>query len=114
MTPAEKALAPILAALPFPDPQIPLVNNADARVVRMGAECRDGLVRQVSAPVQWQASVERLVALGATTFVEIGPGTVLSGLVRKIAKGATVLNVEDPQSLDKTCAALGAAPEPHP
>jgi [acyl-carrier-protein] S-malonyltransferase len=112
MAPAEKGLAPILAALPFPDPQIPLVNNVDARPVETGAECREGLVRQVSAPVRWQASVERLSALGATTFVEIGPGTVLSGLIRKITKGATVLNVEDPQSLEKTCAALGAGREP--
>ncbi len=113
MAPAEKALAPLLAALPFPDPTIPLVNNVDARPVRSGADCRDGLVRQVCAPVRWQAVVERLVAEGVTTFIEIGPGTVLSGLIRKIAKGATVLNVEDPQSLEKTCDALAASPEQH-
>jgi [acyl-carrier-protein] S-malonyltransferase len=87
------------------------VNNVEARLVRTGGECRQGLERQVSAPVRWQASIERLVAEGATTFVEIGPGTVLSGLIRKIAKGVTVLNVEDPESLEKTCAALGAAQE---
>jgi [acyl-carrier-protein] S-malonyltransferase len=108
MSPAQERLAPILGALRFPDPAVPVVNNVDARPVRTGAECRAGLVRQVSAPVQWQASVERLVALGVTTFVEVGPGTVLSGLVRKIAKGALVLNVEDPESLEKACAALGA------
>jgi [acyl-carrier-protein] S-malonyltransferase len=107
MKPAQERLAPILAALPFPDGAVPLVNNVDAQPVRTGAECRDGLVRQVSAPVRWQASVERLVALGATTFVEIGPGTVLSGLIRKIAKGVTVLNVEDPESLERACATLG-------
>ena len=111
MKPAQDRLAPILAALPFPDPGVPLVNNVEARPARTGAECREGLVRQVSAPVRWQASIERLVAEGATTFVEIGPGTVLSGLIRKIAKGVTVLNVEDPESLEKTCAALGASQE---
>ena len=87
------------------------MNNVDAQAVTSGADCRDGLVRQVSSPVRWQESVERLVALGVTTFVEIGPGTVLSGLIRKIAKGASVLNVEDPESLEKTCAALAAGTE---
>jgi [acyl-carrier-protein] S-malonyltransferase len=111
MAPAEKGLAPILATLPFPDPSIPLINNVDASPVRTGAECRDGLLRQVCAPVRWQAAVERLAGEGVTTFVEVGPGTVLSGLIRKIAKDATVLNVEDPQSLEKTCIALGANPE---
>jgi [acyl-carrier-protein] S-malonyltransferase len=111
MRPAQDRLAPILSALRFPDPTVPLVNNVDALPVRTGGECREGLVRQVSAPVRWQAAVERLVALGVTTFVEVGPGTVLSGLIRKIAKGVTVLNVEDPESLEKTCAALGVSPE---
>jgi [acyl-carrier-protein] S-malonyltransferase len=111
MKPAEERLRPILAGLPFPDPEVPLVNNVDARLVTSGGECRDGLVRQVSAPVQWQASVERLVALGVSTFVEIGPGRVLSGMVRKIARDATVSNVEDSESLQKTVALLGSPAE---
>jgi [acyl-carrier-protein] S-malonyltransferase len=111
MKPAQDRLAPVLAGLRFPDPVVPLVNNVDARPVFTGRECREGLVQQVSAPVRWQAVVERLAAEGATTFVEIGPGTVLSGLIRKIAKGVSVLNVEDPDSLEKTCAALGAVQE---
>jgi len=111
MKPAQDQLEPLLSALPFPDPAMPLVNNVEARPVRSGQECREGLVRQVSAPVRWQASVERLVAEGARTFVEIGPGTVLSGLVRKIAREVTVLNVESPDSLEKTAAALGAGQE---
>ena len=65
-------------------------------------------MRQVSASVRWQESVERLVREGVDTFVEVGPGTVLSGLVRKIAKGARVLNVESPETLEATLAALGA------
>jgi len=63
-------------------------------------------VRQVSGAVRWQESVELLVREGVSTFVEIGPGTVLSGLVKKIHRDARVLNVEDPQSLEETAAAL--------
>jgi [acyl-carrier-protein] S-malonyltransferase len=68
-------------------------------------------VRQVSGTVRWQQSVERLAHEGVTTFVEVGPGSVLSGLVRKIAKGARVLNVDSPDSLDATLAALHGAAE---
>jgi len=100
MRPAQDALRPILEALPFPDPVIPLVNNVDARPIREGAACRDGLVRQVSAPVRWQESVEFLAGQGVTTFVEVGPGGVLTSLVKKIAKGVTVVSVEDPASLE--------------
>ena len=99
----------MLRALPFRDPETPLVNNVDARVVRTADACRDGLVRQVSGSVQWQPSVELLAREGVTTFVEIGPGTVLSGLVRKIAKGARVLHVDSPESLDAAVQALAEA-----
>jgi [acyl-carrier-protein] S-malonyltransferase len=111
MQPAQDRLAPEVAALPFGDPAPPLVNNVDAEVVREAAACRAGLVRQVSGTVRWQESVERLVREGVTTFVELGPGTVLSGLVRKIAKGARVLNVGTPESLEATFAALQAGAE---
>jgi [acyl-carrier-protein] S-malonyltransferase len=108
MKPAQDRLAPELAALALGDPVVPLVNNVDARVVRDASSCRDGLVRQVSAAVRWQESVELLARVGVTTFVEVGPGTVLSGLVRKIAKGVRVLNVDSPKSLETAVAALGA------
>jgi [acyl-carrier-protein] S-malonyltransferase len=108
MMPAQERLARDLAGLPFADPRLPVVNNVDARVVRTGDQCRDGLVRQVSGTVRWQESVERLLAEGVDTFVEVGPGTVLSGLIKKIDKGARVLGVEDPASLDATVAALQA------
>jgi len=106
MMPAQERLARDLSRLAFADPVVPLVNNVDARLVRTGAECREGLVRQVSAPVQWQSSVERLRGEGVSTFVEVGPGTVLSGLVKKIDRGARVLGVEDPASLETTAAVL--------
>ena len=110
MLPAQERLAGDLQALAFKDPLFPLVNNVDAKPVRTGSQCRDGLLRQVSAAVRWQESVERLIEEGVTGFVEVGPGGVLSGLVKKIHREARVLNVEDPGSLDKTLAALQAAP----
>ena len=113
MKPAQDRLEPELAKASFRDPRVPLVNNVDAAVVRTAAECRDGLVRQVSAPVRWQESVARLAAEGVTTFIEVGPGEVLSGLVKKIAPGIRVLNVQDPGSLEKTASALqDAVPAP--
>jgi [acyl-carrier-protein] S-malonyltransferase len=109
MQPAQERLAPDLERTALRDPEVPLVNNVDARPVRSADACRDGLVRQVSGAVRWQQGVERLLSEGVGTFVEVGPGTVLSGLVRKIAKRALVLNVEDPESLERTVAALSGA-----
>jgi [acyl-carrier-protein] S-malonyltransferase len=111
MKPAQDRLAPELARIAFHDPGVPLVNNVDARVVRHGEDCRDGLVRQVSGTVRWQESVEVLAGEGVDAFVEVGPGTVLSGLVRKIAREVRVLNAGSPESLEATVAALGARAE---
>jgi [acyl-carrier-protein] S-malonyltransferase len=111
MRPAQERLRPELEALRFTDPVPPLVNNVDAEAVRDGALCRAGLVRQVSGTVRWQEVVERLVRGGVSTFVEVGPGSVLSGLVRKIAKDARVLNVDAPGSLEATLAALTGGAE---
>jgi [acyl-carrier-protein] S-malonyltransferase len=111
MQPAQDRLAPELEALAFRDPAPPLVNNVDAAVVRDGATCRSGLVRQVSGTVRWQESVERLAQEGVTTFVEVGPGSVLSGLVKKIAKGTRVLGVDSPETLEAAVAALRAGAE---
>jgi [acyl-carrier-protein] S-malonyltransferase len=106
MRPAQERLARDLEQVAFCDARVPLVNNVEARVVSGAAECRDGLVRQVSAPVLWSQCVERLAGEGAVDFVELGPGSVLCGLIRKIAVDARVLNVEDVASLDATAAAL--------
>jgi [acyl-carrier-protein] S-malonyltransferase len=111
MKPAQDRLAAELARVPFRDPEVPLVDNVDARVVRDGAACRDGLVRQVCGAVRWQESVELLAREGVDVFVEVGPGTVLSGLVRKIVRDARVLNVDSPESLEAAVAALGARAE---
>lgn len=108
MDPARVRLEPDLRRVAFSDPSVPLVNNVDARTVTRAEDCREGLLRQVSGAVRWQDSIELLVRDGIDTFIEVGPGSVLSGLVRKIAKQALALNVEDPASLDKTLAALVA------
>lgn len=109
MEPARARLEPDLKAIAFADPLVPLVNNVDAATVQSGNACRDGLLRQVAGAVLWQDSVGLMAREGIDTFIEVGPGTVLSGLVRKIAKGVQTLNVEDPASLEKTLAALGVA-----
>ncbi len=109
MRPAQERLAADLERVAVRAPGVPLVNNVEARAVRGADEVRDGLLRQVSAPVRWQECVEELVRQGVDTFVEVGPGQVLSGLVKKIDKNARVLNVEDQGSLDSTAAALGVA-----
>ena len=109
MLPARARLAKDLAALSLRDPELPLVNNVEARVVRSAAECREGLLRQVSQAVLWQQSVETLLALGVDTFVEVGPGSVLSGLVRKTARDARIAGVDSPAALDTTVAALAGA-----
>lgn len=110
MMPAQERLAKDLATLAFRDPEVPIVNNVEARVVGKAEECRSGLVRQVSGAVRWQQSVERLAGEGVDMFVEVGPGQVLGGLIRKIAKGAQVFQAQDPATLDETLKALAASP----
>jgi len=99
MTPAERRLEPELRSLVVADPRIPVVANVDAEVKRGGAAALDALVRQVSAPVRWEDVVRRLASLGVRTYVEVGPGTVLSGLIRKIVDDARVASFEEPDGL---------------
>ena len=107
MQPAQAQLAADLAQVDFNDLHVPLITNVDALPIRFGGEASAALVRQVSAPVRWRESIERLVnEHGVDTFVEVGPGKVLSGLVRQIAPNVRCLNVEDAASLAATRAAL--------
>ncbi len=108
MHPAEERLAEDLARVAFADPNIPLVNNVGAEIVTTGEAARQGLRRQVSRPVRWEESVRRLLAEGVTTFIEVGPGRVLSGLIRQIDRSARTFVVEDPESLEETLKELGA------
>ena len=100
MQPAQTRLEPELRALDTADPVVPIVANVDAEPKRRAVDAIEALVAQVSAPVQWEAVVRRLALEGVTTYVEVGPGTVLSGLVRKIQRDATVIAVEKPVDLD--------------
>jgi [acyl-carrier-protein] S-malonyltransferase len=112
MMPAQERLAADLEEIEFANLGVPLVSNVDAAVTRSGAEARAKLVRQVSQPVRWQESVERLAGeCGVGTFVEVGPGKVLSGLIRKTADRARCLGVEDGAGLRATRAALGEDPQ---
>ena len=105
MRPAQERLTPELAALPFRDLAVPLVNNVRAELVRTAAEARQGLVDQIPSPVRWEPSVRKLLALGAAHFVEVGPGRILTGMMRQIDRSATAMNVADSKSLDKALAA---------
>ncbi|MEO5819475.1 MAG: ACP S-malonyltransferase [Vicinamibacteraceae bacterium] len=100
MKPAEDRLAPELRALAVQAPRRPVVANIDAMPKTDGAAAVEALVRQVSGAVLWEAVVRRLASEGVRTYVEVGPGTVLAGLVRKIDRDARVASVEDPAGLD--------------
>jgi [acyl-carrier-protein] S-malonyltransferase len=100
MKPAEERLAPELRALAAHDPRIPVVANVDAEPKRDAPSAIDALVQQVSAPVRWEDVVRRLASEGVTTYVEVGPGTVLSGLVKKIQKDARVFSFGSPEDLE--------------
>lgn len=99
MKPAEERLAPELRALPISNPRVPVVANVDALPKTDGGSSVEALVRQVSSPVRWDEVVQRLASAGVTAYVEVGPGTVLSGLVKKIARDATIVHVERPDDL---------------
>ena len=109
MLPAQERLAADLDGVEFKDLSVPLVTNVDAAVIRTGAEARASLVRQVSSPVRWRESIELLSREGVGLFIEVGPGKVLSGLVRQTAPQARAANVEDAASLE---AALNLLREP--
>jgi [acyl-carrier-protein] S-malonyltransferase len=104
MEPAQKRLAADLAAVAFRDLETPLVNNAAACEVRAADEARQGLIDQVPNPVRWEETVRYLIGRGVTRFVEVGPGRVLTGLLRNIDRSAQGVNVEDPKSLEKVTA----------
>jgi len=106
LAPAATRLAEVLRTVAFHDLSVPVVTNVDAEPLSVGAKLADSLTRQVTAPVRWEEVVLRMVKEGATTFVEVGPGKVLSGLIRRIAPDARVLNVEDQASLAVTREAL--------
>lgn len=102
MKPAQDRLASDLDSLPFRNPTIPVVCNVDAVPVEDGDHSRDALVRQVTGSVKWDPCMRVLIGRGVTTFVELGPGKVLCGLMRQIDRSRSCVNVADEASLQKT------------
>lgn len=109
MMPAQQKLEKDLAGTHFGDLQMPLVTNVDADTIRNGEEARSALVRQVSMPVRWEESMRLLLDEGVNTFVEVGPGRVLTGLMRQIERSVATLNVEDEKSLLAAIEKIAAA-----
>ena len=107
MEPAKARLAEVLARCTVSAPRMPVVTNVEAAPNADAARVVPLLLAQVSAPVRWVESVRALAAAGVTRVVELGPGRVLGGLVKRISRDIEVLNVEDPASLEKSLAAAG-------
>ncbi|MCC7367036.1 MAG: ACP S-malonyltransferase [Chloroflexi bacterium] len=110
MATGQEAFAANLEGAPFTNGRVPVVSNFTASLAATADAVRAALRPQITGQVRWRESVDAMLAFGVDTFVEVGPGKVLSGLVSRCTKGqaVTILNVEDPASLEKTLAALGA------
>jgi len=109
MMPAQEKLEKDLNATTFADLQVPLVTNVDADSIRQGEEARSALIRQVTMAVRWEESMRMLLDEGVNTFVEVGPGRVLTGLMRQIERSVATLNVEDDKSLQATVEKIAGA-----
>ena len=109
MLPAQEKLERDLRNTDFANLHVPLVTNVDADTIEHGDEAREALIRQVTAPVRWEESVRLLIDEGVNTFVEVGPGRVLTGLLRQIERSVATLNVEDEKSLAATVEKIAGA-----
>lgn len=107
MQPAEQRLESDLRKTHFSALRIPLVTNVGAEVIEKGEDAREALIRQVSLPVRWEDSIRTLIELGVDSFAEVGPGRVLSGLLRQIDRSVLCVNVEDEKSLEAALEKLG-------
>jgi [acyl-carrier-protein] S-malonyltransferase len=101
MKPAQDRLAQDLNSIQFNDPSVPVVCNADAAEVQNAAASKDALIRQVTGAVRWVDCMKLMIAKGINTYVEVGPGKVLCGLMRQIERSKTCMNVGDEASLQK-------------
>jgi [acyl-carrier-protein] S-malonyltransferase len=109
MQPAQESLSADLEALLFNDPGFPIACNVDARLVTRRAQARDCLIRQVTGSVRWVECIQLLIAQGVTRFIEVGPGKVLTGLMRQIDRSQSALHVEDSASLSKALETLSTS-----
>jgi [acyl-carrier-protein] S-malonyltransferase len=106
LKPAEERLGPELDSVSFSDLRCTLITNVDAQPIHTGSEARRALKRQVSRPVRWHETIQWLLDQEVRTFVEVGPGRVLLGLIRSIDKSVTMLNAEDEKSVENAASAL--------
>jgi [acyl-carrier-protein] S-malonyltransferase len=104
MADAADGLRRVLETVEFRDPQVPLLANADGREITTAEGCRTELVEHLTAGVDWVGAVERMVAAGVTTFIEVGPGKVLTGLIKRIAPDAEPIAADDPGIMDRLLA----------
>jgi [acyl-carrier-protein] S-malonyltransferase len=101
MKPAQENMIPLLTEQQFGTPKFPVVTNVDAAIVQTGEQARDALIRQIPNPVRWWQSVELLISQGVTTFVEVGPGKVLTGMIKRISKDVQLFNVESVEDYEQ-------------
>jgi [acyl-carrier-protein] S-malonyltransferase len=106
MVDASKRLAEFLDTIEFKEPTVPIVNNADAIVLTNSEKIKVSLVKQLNMPLLWEDSIRNIIGMGVDTFVEVGPGKVLSGLIKRIEPSMRLFNVEDVESLNKTVEGL--------
>ena len=106
MKPAQDGMRDVLAGVTFNDPAIPLINNADVEVVTTADAARNGLIKQVVSAVRWEETIRKMLEMGVDTFVEVGPGKVLSGLVKRVDRQVNNLITEDLESLGAAIAVL--------
>ena len=109
MQPAAERLADVLRSVEMSAPSFPMYTNVDARPVESGEAARDALVRQVTSPVRWEELVQAMVAAGIEQYVEVGPGKVLAGLLRRIHKPARVMAASDPEGVERVVREWGKA-----
>lgn len=107
MRPAEERLRPIIEEADFKDLWYALVSNVDASPIGTATAVRNALLRQVASPVRWVESVEKMIAMGVRRFVEIGPGSVLTGLIKRIDPSVELINVSDAASVEKFMGMMG-------
>ncbi len=109
MVEASNRLARLLDTIEFRDATVPIVNNADAMFLTNSEKIKSSLIKQLNMPLLWEDSVRKIIETGIDTFIEVGPGKVLSGLLKRIEPSLKLLNVEDVESLNKTVRELRAA-----
>jgi [acyl-carrier-protein] S-malonyltransferase len=100
MTPAVEGMAPVLERVTLRDPQVPVLANGSGRPLTSADQVRDELLFQLDHPVQWQRSVEYIASAGIDTFIELGPGQVLTALIRRIVPGARLVNIDSMAAIE--------------